>query len=397
MSPHLKVKTFILALNTFGTNIKKAKSFLKDKRLTQSEKTILNCFLLLRDNQLDKVIKTLEHLVTIDPIVESQKKLILGIAYNNQNHHMQALPLILESLDLMEGYEIKEQQFIALNNLFIIYRNLKDINHMRQTLKKMHAREIPNELARISLLRADFKMASVTGKYKEAETYLNQLDKVQSQMSEAQAISHLVDKFDFYVKTDRHYDCESILINMKVYRKFHMSSNYNFMKLLLQHYLYDKTLYVTDKEFKDFPMLYYQIKIIQKLEESNFVEAKKWWLSLASLYPSSYGVELGDYRGDKCLFSICLDKYERTSLTIDIKRSELPRSKEKALVKLLEEVAAPIPQEMIYELIWEKQFDSKLDLNKLAQLVYSVKAKTGIDIKMKRSCYFIDKNKTKAS
>lgn len=402
----VKVKTFILALNTLGINPKKTKSYLKDKRLSQAEKAILQSFLDIRDNLISEVIVNLQSLVTTDPVVESQKKLILGIAYNNQTQYQVAQTLMVESLELMEEFaeDIPAQKFIALNNLFIIYRNLKNFKQMEATLKKMHCWGASNDLAKWSLLRADFKYASVTGNFQAAEKCLKLLDKNDKNLSEAQIITHLVDKFDFYVKTDRLDDCEAVLADMKNYRKFQLSSNYNFMKLLLNHYLHGKTLYVTDSDFKDFPMLFQQIKVIQKLEESDKGEAQQHWTKLANSFPEVYGRELGDYLGDKCLFSVCLAKHKKVqaSNVLELKRHELPKTKEEALVVLLEKADTPLHQELIYELLWEEVPESKLDLNKLAQLVYAVKSKTGLDIRMKKSCYFIEQaaakpKKSKAS
>lgn len=394
----VKAKTFILALNTLGINPKKTKSYLKDKRLTQAEKSILQAFLDLRDNLAKEVILAVQDLVTVDPVVESQRKLILGLAYNNQNQHHQALPLILEAIELMQDQGIPAQEFIALNNLFIIYRNLKNFEKMKQTLSKMHKLGAQNELGKINLLRADFKFASVTGDFKNAEKFLKELEANKKQLGEAQIISHLVDKFDYLVKTDRLDKCEAVLDDMKNYRKFHLTSNYNFMKLLLNHHLHHKPLYITDSEFRELPMLFHQLKVIQKLEESDKGSAQEHWTKLSNLYPDVYGRELGDYQGDRCLFSVCLRMHEKVqqSNISDLTKLKLSSVKEEALLQILEAATTPIHQEIIYELLWEEVPESKLDLNKLAQLVYAVKNKTGVDIRMRKSCYLIDKISAKS-
>lgn len=396
MAKKIKVKTFIQALNTFGTNVTKAKTYLKDKRLTQTEKSIIQSFFYLRDNQFQEVVSLLQSLVTNDEIVESQRKLFLGCAYNNQGEFAQAIPLLESAYELMQGHDLVRHEFVALNNLFIVYRNLKNFPAMKETLKRMHATRVTDTASVICLLHSDFKFASVTGDYQAAQVSLEKLETITKTMSEVQIITFLVDKFDFYIKTDNLKQCQSVLVEMKNFRKFHLSANYNFMKILLNHYTDNKPIYMMDSDFKKVPILLYQIKLIQKLEEGDLDSAQAFWRKLALLYPQSYGLELADYKGDKCLFSICLDKHRHASNVYEIKNLELPKSKEKALVKLLTETVAPLHQEIIYEMIWREVPEDKEDLNKLARLVYVVKNKTGLNIQMKKSCYYLEKSAQKS-
>lgn len=388
---NINVKTFILALNTLGTNDKKAKSYLKDKRLTQSEKSILQCYFYLSDNQFEKVLTSLHQLNTNDSIVESQKNLFLGVTYNNQGEFLKAIPLFEKALELMQEYFIPFQEFTALNSLFIAHRNLKNHQSMKTALERMHALKIQDVPTQITLMRADFKFASVTADYKEASKTLVKLEKLKKKMTNGQMLSHLVDKFDFYIKTDQLQRCTKLLTEMKSYRKFHLSANYNFMKLLLNHFIDSKPLYVTDSDFIEIPVLFHQIKVILNLDGGNTDEAQIHWKKLAELYPQTYATNFGNYNGDKCLFSICLDKHRNMTSQKRLNEISLPSSKRDALIKLLTEANSPIHQVMIYELIWGEVPVDKNDLNKLARLIYLVKIKNGLDIRTKKSCYYIEK------
>lgn len=389
----IKVKTFIQALDQACFDIRKLKSFLNDKRLSKSEKVIITCFLHLRDNQIQLTIDSLTSLVTTDQLVESQKNLLLGSAYNNKSLYTQALPYFIKAQNQMEGFDLPKLEFIILSNLFILHFNMKDSVSMYQVLQMMHAHPISHGLGKVSLYRADFNYYSFIGDYPRAEKGLKTLEIMKGEMSEGHIISYLTNKFGYFIKRDRYEECEKTLKEMKSYRKFNLTANYNFMKQLLDHFVSNKTLYIDDADYKDFPILLYQVKVVQKLEEGDYLKAREFWDKLAIDYPGSHGSNFMDYTGDKCIFSLCLKKYENVNNLERITFVGLPGNKEQALLKILTEAQVPIQQGHIYEMIWKETPESKSDFNKLVQLIYSLKKKTGIDIKSRKNCYYIGPTK----
>lgn len=153
-----------------------------------------------------------------------------------------------------------------------------------------------------------------------------------------------------------------------------------------------------DNDFESCPILFYQIKVIQKLEAGDQKAANEFWHKLAQAYPETHGREFSNYTGDKCLFSMCLKKHEKVNNVFNLKQIELPKIKEEALLKLLTEAETPLHQEIIYEMIWNEVPETKNDLNKVAQLVSILRQKGGLNIRIRKSCYYIEKvQKKKAS
>ena len=121
----LKVIAFIEALNAFHTDFRETQKYFKDQRLTQAEKKILECWLLLRDGRFDDILAILPKLsVDYDELVGSQKNLIWGITHNNRNDYDQALPYIQKSLEEIQSYHLPRLEFNVVNNLFVVYLNL---------------------------------------------------------------------------------------------------------------------------------------------------------------------------------------------------------------------------------------------------------------------------------
>lgn len=159
----IKVKTFIHALNLCLTDIRKAKKFLKDQRLTLAEKTILSGYFNIRDNHNDWVVKNLSALKSQDPVVESQRLLLLGMALNNLSNYEAALPHLVASIELLKGVNLAQQTFNAYHNLFIVQLNLKNKIDLGNILEKLHAYATPTEIEKISLKKCEFCFHAITG------------------------------------------------------------------------------------------------------------------------------------------------------------------------------------------------------------------------------------------
>lgn len=390
----VKVKTFLQALQTFHVNVRSMKNFLSDKRITQSEKKILECWLMLRENRLDEILEVLPKLNTdYDLLVGSQKNLIWGMALSNKTHFKEAIPYMRKAVDELASFDLEHQRFTALYNLFIAYLNLKNKKGMEETLG--HLREIEPETKRqeIILLQCEFNYCSLIGEYGSAKSFLRQLDSYRPHMNDGLVASTLTSKFLFYVKLEDFKSCEKTMEEMKKQRKFQLSSNYTFMRLMLDHYLHQKTLYVYPQEFKDQPISFYQLKVIQCLEEQNPDEAKTYWKKLQISAPDVYGPDF-KYHGDKCIFSLCLDKH-LSQPKKSLEFSNLPENKVEALYMILSEASTPVRKETIHQLLWKEELIEKSDNLKLKKVISRVREKYDVDIQFKKGCYCIEKGAKK--
>ncbi len=391
----IKAKTFIHALNLCLTDVKKAKSYMKDMRLTQVEKTILESYFLLRDNNLSEVISVLEKISSPDPIVESQRKFLLGAAYNNMTKYEIAIPYLKDAYKLLSKSELVHQQFVALNNLFITYLNLRDKKNMALVLDQMSEIDLTWEVQKISYQRCILNFNVVSKNYHEAHDVLTKLNKLIPKMSEAQVISFLIDKFKFYIAQKDFSNCESTLNEMKNYRKFHLSANYNFMKNLLNHLTDNKPLWITDSDYQEMPLLFHQIKCIQKLEQHNEVEAKSHWQELMKIDGQNCE-ENFKYVGDECLFSMCLGKYT-SDKKVFIKPSVVEgESKEEIFINYLNSCHGTASKEVMYKVIYGTELLDKSETAKLHKLVSRIRQKYHIEIEFRQGCYHLSHKKKSA-
>lgn len=386
MKREVRVKTFIKALTVFHTDVKASKNFLNDKRLTQAEKKILECWFLVRDNAIEKILEMLPTIQTgTDLLVESQKNLIWGIALNNKSEYHKAIPLIKSALEIICDYPLKSVEYTAAYNLFVAYLNYKDKKGMKACLDIMKGiHENPRQVT--GYLLSVFKYHSFCENFKHAEEALEELEELKDTMSEAFAISYQINKYNYYSRCEKFDQCEQTLQEMKKFRKFQCSSNFTYMRLMLDHIVAKKPLYVYERDFSDRPFLFYQLKIIQLLEENQVGEAAQYWNKLRALAPHTYH-ENFKYEGDKNIFTLNLQLYQERFTHGTILPKELPNNKEEALLVILKSSKTPLRKEDLFQAIWKVEAQDKADYSKLKMLIARVRQKHDLDIKYKKGCY----------
>lgn len=384
----LKVIAFIEALNAFHTDFRETQKYFKDQRLTQAEKKILECWLMLRDRHFNEILAMMPKLVVdYDELVSSQKNLIWGITHNNRNEYDKALPLIQQALIEIKPYQVPRLEFNVVNNLFIVYLNLKDEQGMRETLLHLESLPTENQFQLICCLNWRFSYHSFLGEMTEAGAVLDELETIASSMSEVQVIQHQINKFVFFAKLESFDQCEAVLQAMKKNRKFQASSNFIYMRSMLDHLHKNKPLYVYQRDFDGHPFLFHQLKVIQSLEAANLEEAHDHWRKLRQLDPRTFK-ENFKYAGDKSIFSLALVKYANQMMDCsEIETGE--GNKEEVLLSFLMKAKSPLRKEFLYEKIWGEPLLDKSDAVKLQKLVSRVRQKTGADIQFKKECYVL--------
>lgn len=383
----IKVKTFIHALNVLHRNVKEAKKYLADKRLTQAEKKILNCWFLLRENKFIEIFETLNSIpLGTNQIIETQKKLIFAITLNNKSEFLPAKDMLDEVVSELESYNLPNQKFIASFNLFIAHLNLKNEVGMKKSLAKLTTLEPNGERQLICLYQSHFNYQSFIENFAEARIYLTAIENLKIHMSEPLIMTHLICKYIFTVKVEDWAECQATLVEMKSYRSFNSSSNYIFMKTLLDHFVYDTPLYIYKNKFEHYPMLYSQLKVIQNFQESDHEGALTHWKNLQSMFPEIY-LDDFNYQGDKTIFSLCLAKHLKM---VNKQKPEVPisASKEDALVIILQNATGPIRKELLYELVWGEFPSDKEDLYKMKKMISRCREK-GLEIQYKKGCYVL--------
>ena len=385
MDNKVKVKTFLQALRLFPEELKKAKNYLNDKRLSQGEKTILSAWFLLRDGKNFEVIEAIQKLVVNDDIVELEKNLLLGIAYNNKAEFKQAKFFLEETIDKISQYPLERQTFLAYYNLFIVHYNLMDTASMQLVYKELVRHKSDSQSDLRATLFCDLCLQIISNNHSRVIGLFKSLDKMEAETSESQVYSYQILKFNYYIQNEQFNHAEESIEKLKLYRKFQISANFKFMKSLLSFLTEGKTIYLYEQDFASVPILLWQVQVLKHLEASEINEAKAAWSKLCDVNPQNFKPNF-EYCGTKNIFSLC---FERLKPKDDKVLTYTGKTKEEKLLNILQSSQYPVRKEELYELVWEEEVESKDDYNKLKTMVMKLRQTTGIDIQSKKGCYLI--------
>lgn len=384
----MKCKAFDRIIKEICFSPNKVKRWLNDKRLTVLEKKIVVGHLMIRDNQNSEVIKSFENISLSElDFVNAHRNLLLGICFNNLSDFINAERFLTQASVEFDKLNLTYHLFTTEFNLFMVYSNTSDHLGMTKSLEKMRLFAQPGVLQQSRLMRCEFICADETENYLSAKYWSNQLKPILGKMSESDQIAHLVSEFMFYIRNDNHESAWRTIEFMKKYRKFQLSENFKFMQRLLKNFLDDSPIYAYEREFENVPLLLHQLKVIQSLASHDVKEVEYHWSQLQLIAPSSYGTDL-IYKGSKCLFSICLEKY-KSSYDVSDFPSHKGGSQVKYLYQLLQSTDSPLNKELVFKLIWGEEPASKDDLKRLGRLVSKVREKYGVEIKSRMGAYYI--------
>lgn len=389
----MKEKTFYKILTEFTTSIEKTKRSLADRRMTQTEKLIIEGHLNIRKNLNQEVLKTFSETSPSDlPFVESQRQLLIGSALNNLSRFTEAEKHILESLKILKSVEAPFFEFYSLHLLFTIYDNLHQPALMFKTIQAMAPLE-KTKRQEAQFLICEFCYEQVAGNFEQANIYLKEINKRLDDLTEGDIVRQLVNEFTYRVMLSDLTAANSILGKLKTYRNYQLTENYNFMKKMLDHLIDGSPLYVYDHQFQEVPVLLHQLKVIQALEEKNHDMALTHWENLKKIAPKTYGKPF-EYHGSICLFSLGLKKHEPKEESLILAGS----TKLDQLYSILANAKSPVHGSMIYELLWGTHPTEKEDLKKVSRLISRLKSEKNLTIEFRKGgyCLILEKS-SKAS
>lgn len=390
----MEQKAFYQALIDINIDPSKTKKCLDDKRPTYAEKRILESYLLIRNNQNKEALEMMRSLAPTGlPFVEAQKDLLIGLSLNNQSIFIDAEASISKAIPVFTNLKSDYFLFMCYFNLALIHLNTSQLDKMKSSVESMSHLSLETKLQKIRLLRCQFAYYSESGYGTEARDYLSKIETLKPEMPESDIISQLLCEFRFFIAEENFSKCEAILDEMKNFRKFHLSENYNFMKKLLSHVSQNTPLYAYSSDFESVPLLKHQISVIKSLEELNQSEAKDHWIKLQKLAPDMFQDNFV-FNGRKCLFSLCLNKHLNRSKSLNIKKKE-ERPQLDALIELLEKAEGPLQKGFIYEFLWNTTPESKDDFKKLTRLIYRARIERGIEVLSRKGTYYIENKKKK--
>lgn len=392
----MKCKTFDAIIKELNYHPEKSKRWLEDKRLTMLEKKIISGYMMVRNNQNEDVIAELTTLGESDiEFVNSHRDLLLGICYNNTTRFHLAEKHLLKSIQGFEQNQLHYHLFTARFDLFMVYSNLVNLPKMKSVLDEMEKMRLDGKLAQIRLMRCQFIYADEAFNVESGWSLNKKLNALKPEMAESDLIAHLVSEFMFYIKQDEFDLAQDVLMQMKKHRKFHLSENFNFMKRLMDHHRLGMPIYAYDREFKNIPLLFHQLKVIQAFESQEKETAQFHWQELQKIAPEIHGPDFV-FKGGKGLFAICLEKYLHQEKPVEL--TEVSEgSKVEIFYQLMIKAQGPLQKGLVYEILWGTSPEDKDDYKRLTRLVSKVRDRYGIDIQTRKGTYFLSPTSQKAS
>lgn len=211
-------------------------------------------------------------------------------------------------------------------------------------------------------------------------------------MTENFKSNFIIDKFNLEIKRNNFKACQDCLAEMKKHRKYYLSANYNYIKILLNHFLNNSPIYINFEDFKGNEDLLLQIQVIQKLQERDTSSAKDFWNKLKAYSYTIYGNDF-TYNGDRNLFSICLEKQKNLNKSLFSSAEEKEetinlKNKVKKLYLIVKELNGPISKEELFLLTWGRPLEDKDDAAKLSHAISRIRREYGINLKIKKGCYW---------
>lgn len=396
-------KTLLEALETIQSEGVKAKKFLADKRLTNQEKRLLDFYLRVRANDFSLINDLLQD-SSFDnaDFLRGLKYYFLGVAFVYKSDSTKAEEFLKMSLPFLNECHnekfARHLVFKAHVNIFYAYVNQKRITEMQEKLREISLIKRERREDDITFKQMELCCHLLTEDYLKAEEAIEELSPLMSVMTDIERMTFLIDKFDFFIKMDLYGKAREVFKEMRNYRTFRLSANYQYMDKLLKFFMDGERIYAYDRDFADHEDLYLMINVIKSLDEADDFQALHYWRKLSQNSPKTFKGEF-DYQGDKCLFSVCLMKcLERASgkMTLVLKASYTDH--EKRLIELIQNAPGhQLRKETLYESFYGKKIAGKDDLAALAALIYRINKKGEILIKSKSGSYFLIQEEVKTA
>lgn len=388
----IKTKAFLeVILNHASDPQKVKKMIIDDHRLTRDEKKIVNCFLLMRRNKNREGLNIAEDISKQqDPFVESMRCFILAGLLNNLNQHQNSLKYFQSSYASLPKNKLSHFEFVIVLNMFQLSVNLRNLKHAHHMLENMEQIKNLNAEDYLTLKKCWFNYFTLSEDLEEATNYLKIMSENLDQFKDHTRSVLLLDMWDYGIVFGKYQICVDVLEMMKEQKTYILSQNYNYMKILLTHFLDGQPIYVVENEFKEYPDLLMQLKVIRALECNRISEAKAIWETLSRIKPHVFNKEF-KVLGQKTIFCCCLSKYQGK---INAEKPRLIRDKKLSITESIEQILLmndEISKEDLFSFLYGREAENKDDFNRLSRDIYKFKTSKRQQIDSKKGKYSLIK------
>lgn len=384
-------KTFIKAYNLLSKDHRKYKTYYNDKRLTHSEKSILKAYYAFKKGDLN-CLEYLKGVTGLNPFLMSYKFVIESSFYNNSGKLKLAISSAKKAITSLESIGNTDFIFTPVSQLVLTYGNLKDQKNMKLYLDRLSVLDQDNDYKKGLYLQCKGFYELICEKPDLTVDSIGEcLNNYKTAVKDRLGFMYIV-LFMAYVQLDKPDECFAALQEYKKSGGFKVKSNYKYAYTMLNFVYNGSPIYSYKRDFKDVPILYYELEVIKQLSKEDYQQAMIAWTYLHEKNPAVYQLDF-KYKGMTCIFSkalegldVNLESNEQETSEIDFDHLNNLNSYQAKLEYILLTAKAPIDADDLVAYLWGEQadFDSIL---KLRTQISRLRSKKKLKIQHKNGSY----------
>lgn len=383
---------FIETYELYATDSRKFFYRLRNHQFSIYEKRILEAYHLHLRNKIPQALELLSSFrCHSDSFLEAARHYFLGLSLNQAGEYSSAQNHLKKSVKLFESIKESEFIFYPLHVLGISLTNDRKVLETKHYLDKITSLTVNSKTK--AIMQAQNKICYYIVSFqsqKGIDLIEKVMEKYQGDLGTTTPFYHVMN-FILHFQLDDYENCYLIIDQYKNLSGCKIKPNFTFMKSLMDHLLFNRTLYVYKKDYVNNMYLFHQANVIKYLASGETNDALKHWKKLQAENPALYSDDF-QYNGEKSLFSANLEKHQKNLKEQVIDReylASLKSPKEKLKYLLLSQVR-PIQRDQLIELIWNEEY-SEITSKRLNRLVSKLNKELGKKIKNSQGSYWIEK------
>lgn len=382
-----KYKTFIQAYSFINDDLTKYRKFLKDKRISQAERILLEGLLHLKKDKPKKALALFESTTVQSDFINGYKSYYLGLAHGLIGDQISSGKYFVDSIQYFQNAKSMAHAFRPIAAISKVYFHMRDGERLRKYyqifLEMMDDTQTDHQ---ILSLEYQIFIAYIEEDSEFGIDLLDQLINKYQNVLASQISTYYIYQIMLYAQMQDFDRCQLAIEAYKNSNGFKIKYNYFFFTALFNFITQSEPIYVYQDKFQGGNYYFNQLKVIQSMLKLEQEDALKYWTLLQVELPELYQDHF-NYSGPRDLFSISLEKAKQNFTIIEteidtvVDFSELQQMKSALdkLVYLFEHSSRFLNKEELIKLIWDEQWTPKNDA-RIRTLISRAKKKRGLNL-----------------
>jgi hypothetical protein len=386
-SENIDHKIFRETFRLGGTNLRRFLYAINNSQFSINERRILKAYYLYKKNKKNECLELLQGKTFESEFLEGVRLYLIGLVYNQFGHLRYAIENLRKSVERLKLENCEDFIINPLSVLAIAFGNRRELSQMEECYKLLKTYKAEDDVLKLQVYHVGIVYNLMTEKFQLVHSMIDEVNSLDLVGKVQYQPYFLIIKISAYVRSEDYQSCLDVLETYKKESGNLVKANYAYIKILLDHIVDQKPLYIYASHFAEFPELFQQLQVIKNLSIGDIEEAEKYWLKLSihnqALYKKNF-----NYQGETSLFSKLLDQY-RINIepsTIDEKKILSFESKIDRLDYILKSSTKPISSHKLIELIWDEEADEK-NMARLRKLISLYSKKYNAKINSRQMTY----------